>query len=119
MPTLNEVITRIDKVKPNTYDEQTKAEWIYRLDGRISKEIMHSEPPMHYIFPEDADKELLVPFPNDDIYDFFLQAMIDFNNREIASYNNAMTMFNEAFESFAKAYIRDNVPPTTKLKNYC
>ena len=41
MPTINEVIERNDKIKPNTYEEQTKADWLYRLDGRISKEIMH------------------------------------------------------------------------------
>lgn len=112
MPTINEVIERNDKIKPNTYDEQTKAEWLYRLDGRISKEVMLCEPPAHYIYPEDGDKELLVPFPNDAIYDHYLQAMIDYTNKEFGTYNNAMMMFNEAYEAFAKQYIRENVPPS-------
>ncbi len=112
MPTINEVIERNDKIKPNTYEAQTKADWLYRLDGRISKEIMHSEPPMHYIYPEDGDKELLVPFPNDAIYDYYLQAMIDFTNREYTTYNNSILMFNEAMDAYAKQYMRENVPPS-------
>ena len=112
MPTINEVIERNDKVKPNTYDETTKADWLYRLDGRISKEIMHKEPPAHYIYPDDGDKELLVPFPNDAIYDYYLQAMIDFSNKEFGTFNNSMIMFNEAMDSYAKQYIRENLPPS-------
>lgn len=112
MPTINEVIERVDKVKPNTYDKQTMADWLYRLDGRISREIMYANPPVRYMHPEDGDKELLVPFPNDAIYDYYLQAMIDFANKEYASYNNAMIMYNEAMSAYAKQYIRDNVPPS-------
>lgn len=112
MPTINEVIERNDKVKPNSYDEAQKADWLYRLDGRISKEIMHREPPEHYVYPEDGDKELLVPFPNDAIYDYYLQAMIDFANKEFSTYNNSMAMFNEAMEAYAKQYIREHIPPS-------
>lgn len=112
MPTINEVIERNDKIKPNTYEEQTKADWLYRLDGRISKEIMHCEPPVHYTYPQDGDKELLVPFPNDAIYDYYLQAMIDFTNKEYDTYNNTILMFNEAMDAYAKQYMRENVPPT-------
>ena len=74
MPSINEVIERNDKIKPNSFDETTKADWLYRLDGRISKEIMHTEPPVQYTYPEDGDKELLVPFPFDAVYDFYLHA---------------------------------------------
>ena len=110
MPTINEVIERVDKIKPNTYDEQTKATWLYRVDGRISAEIMKQDPPQEYIYPEDADKELLVPHPYDNLYDFYLQAMIDYTNKEYGNYNNSMIMYNEVIESFSKKYIRDNMP---------
>ena len=112
MPTINEVIERNKAVKPDTYDETTKAEWLYRLDGRISKEIMHQEPPAHYIYPEDGDKELLVPFPYDDMYDYYLQAMIDYNNKEFKTYNNSLAMYNKAFGEYAKLYIREHKPPS-------
>lgn len=112
MPTINEVIERNKSIKPDTYDDQTKADWLYKLDGRISKEIMHKEPPAHYVYPEDGDRKLLVPFPNDAIYDYYLQAMIDYTNNEIVKYNNSMIMYNEAFEAYAKQYIRENMPPS-------
>ena len=113
MATINEVIEKVDKIKPNVFDENQKAEWIYRLDGRISKEVLKEEPPRQYIYPEDADNELLVPHPYDDMYVFFLQAMIDYNNEEYGKYNNAMAMYNEAFNSYAKLYQRENMPKSS------
>lgn len=110
MPTINEVIERTDRVKPNAYDDSTKADWLYRLDGRISKEIMHMDPPVRYIYPEDGDKELLVPFPNDEIYDYYLQAMIDYSNKEFGTYAKSMRMFNSAMDSYARQYIREHLP---------
>ena len=73
MPSINEVIERVDKVKPNVYDEEQKAEWLARLDGRISREILKMDLPVRYIYPEDGDKDLLVPYPYDDMYDYFLK----------------------------------------------
>lgn len=110
MPTINEVIERNDKVKPNPYGNDTKAGWLYHLDGRISKEIMHRDVPVHYEYPRDGDKELIVPFPNDIVYDYYMQAMIDFNNKEYNNFNNSMIMFNDAMEVYAKQYMRENIP---------
>lgn len=112
MPTINEVIERNDKIKPNAYSEQVKAGWLYRLDGRISEEIMHIDPPEKYQYPEDGDKELLVPEPYDELYDYYVQAMIDFYNKEINSYNNSMIMHNDALSKFSQYYIRHNQPPS-------
>ena len=113
MPTINQVIERVDKVKPNVYDESAKAEWLHRLDGRISREILKQDPPQQYEYPEDGDKELLVPYPYDDMYDYFMQAMIDYNNREYGNYNNALAMYNESFTSYAKLYQRENMPKSS------
>lgn len=108
--TINKVIERVDRVKPNVYDEQTKAEWLYRLDGRISREILKEDPPQRYVYAEDGDKELLVPHPYDDLYDYYMMAMIDYSNQEYGSYNNALLMYNEAFWAYAKLYQRENLP---------
>ena len=113
MSTLNEVIERVDKVKPNTYDESTKADWLYRLDGRICREVFEKEPPEPYIYPEDGDRELLVGFPYDNMYDFYLQAMISYSDKEYADYNNAIQMFNQIYETHAKWYIRNNNPASS------
>ena len=118
MPTINEIIERVDLNKPNTYDENTKAFWLSRLDGQISIEILKQDPPEEYNYPEDGDKQLLVPRPFDEVYDYYLQAMIDFSNKEFANYNNSMLMYNESINNYAKWYIRNNVPKSaSNFKN--
>ena len=108
--TLNEVIERVDKVKPNTYDDNTKADWLYRLDGRLSREVFQTEPPTQYTHPEDDDRELLVGFPYDNMYDLYLQAMISYQDKEYADYNNAIQLFEKIYSEHAKWYIRENTP---------
>lgn len=110
MPTINQIIEKTDRVKPNVYDEQTKADWLCRLDGRISRQVMMQDPPQQYRYPEDGDKELLAPFPFDDMYVHYLFAMIDYTNKDYGDYNNAMVMYNNVFEDFAKAWQREHLP---------
>ena len=113
MSTINEVIERVDRVKLNGYEDAAKAGWLIELDGKLYAETMHgtgTEPPRRY--PEDGDVPLLVESPYDNLYDLYLYAMIDFNNREIANYNNSMTMFNTALDEIKKQYHRTHLPPS-------
>lgn len=114
MPTMNSVIAYVDSIRPNAYDEAFKCAHISKLDGIISKEVMQYDEAITYSIPEDADTELLVQAPYDDIYSLYVMAMIDFANKEYGSYNNAMRMFNDRFESFKKDYIRSNLPPSAE-----
>lgn len=112
MTNINGVIARVDAVKLNTYTEEEKARWLIELDGRIFREIMRGFgplPPEKY--PQDAEKELLVPSPYDVLYDYYLFAMIDFHNREVENYENSYAMFNDKYNDFAKAWQRTHVPP--------
>ena len=50
MPTINEVIERVERIKPVVnIDDQDKARWLIELDGRIWREIVqkseHDTPP--------------------------------------------------------------------------
>ena len=50
MPTINEVIERVERIKPVVnIDDQDKARWLIELDGRILREIIqksvHDTPP--------------------------------------------------------------------------
>lgn len=110
MSTINEVIERVDAVRPNTYSEEQKAEWISKLDGRVSRDILKENPPKKYEYPKDGDRELLIPFPHDNIYDYYILAMIDFSNKEYVHYNNAITQYTEAFNAYAKLYQREHMP---------
>lgn len=108
--TINEAILFTDRAKPNVYSEQQKTRWLAELDGKIEREIYKTNAISEYEYPNDADRELLAAHPHSDIYPLYLFAMIDFHNREFGAYNNSMTMFNQAYDIFAKWYIRNNMP---------
>lgn len=110
MVTINKVIELVDGVKPNTFDEEVKFYWLRDLDGMISHIVMQQEEPVRYEYPKDLDTPLLVDSPYDGIYALYLEAQIDYRHREYDDYNNAMLVFNERFEEFKKAYIREHMP---------
>ena len=116
MATMNSVIEYVDGVKPNVYDEEAKYKWMATLDGKISLEVMQMEEPVTYSLPRDADTELLVPAPYDDVYALYVQAMIDFYNQEYDHYNNAVLVFTERLDAFKAWWIRTH--ETTKARNF-
>ena len=106
--TPNKVIEMVDRVKPNTYTEEDKLRWINELDGMVQRLVHQSDTVISYSYPEDMDRELLIPFPFDDVYNLFVEAKIDFYNREYANYNNSAMMFEAQYAEFKKAYIREH-----------
>ena len=86
------------------FDSPTKARWLAELEGKIALDcfgMSHVEAQaVRYSWPKDEKKELLIRFPNEEIYALFLEAMIDFHNGEPDRYQNTMERFNEAFLSF-------------------
>ena len=104
--TPNKAIETIDKLKPNSYSEEDKFRWLSDLDGLVKRLVIQDDDVTPYTYPEDMDKELLIPAPYDDVYGLFLEAKIDYYNREYANYNNSATMFEAQFSEFKKDYIR-------------
>lgn len=112
--TMNQVIEYIDGVKPNVYTDDDKYVWMSRLDGMISVEVHQDAEPVKHNLPADADKELLVPHPYDDIYGLYVAAMIDFYNKEYNHYNNSVLMFSERLDAYKAWYIRTHRTGTAK-----
>jgi len=117
MPTINEVIERVERIKPvANVDDQDKARWLIELDGRILREIIqksvHDTPPdmPPAEWPEDGDKQLLVPSPYDRLYDLYLLAQIEFAIREFGNYNNSMAAFNSLLDIYACHYRNNHMP---------
>lgn len=106
--TPNKIIESVDKVRPNSYDEETKLSWISALDGMVKRLVMQEEEATPYVYPDDMDKELLIPYPFDSVYNLYLESMIDFYNREYANYNNSAVMFEGRFNEYKKWYIREH-----------
>ena len=117
--TLEEVITRVDELKPNAFTNEQKTEWINKVETRVQTEIMDVPENEMVVYDYEADhgRELLVKMPYRDIYDYFLMAMIDYMAGDIPSYQNSMTMYNAAFDSRAKA-IRQNHKKIYHFKNW-
>lgn len=108
--TPNKVIELIDAKRPNAYSEEDKILWISEVDGMVRRLVFQESEAPAYKYPDDGDKELLVPAPFDGVYAFYVEAMIDYHNREYQNYNNSLTMFNNRFDEYRKAYIRENKP---------
>lgn len=112
--TPNKVIEYVDGVKPNVYTDDDKYTWINKLEGIISTEVHDMAEPVNYDMPADADKELLVPSPYDEVYALYIFAMIDFHNREYNNYNNSATMFSDTMEAYKKYYIQRHAHGTAR-----
>lgn len=107
MATMNEVIARVDAVRPNVYPNDTKYRWINNLDGLVAREVLNDDAP-EYLLPDDGDTPLLVGHPFDDIYDLYVMAMIELFNKEYEHYNNAVMVFQERYTQYKTWYIQRN-----------
>lgn len=115
--TVNKIIERVDAERPNVFDEESKFQWITDFEGMVSRVVMQQEPVM-YEYPRDMDTELLIGEPWEGLYGLYLEAMIDYHNREYNSYNAVLTMFNSRFEEYKKWYIREHMPKSAGSIRY-
>lgn len=116
MATMNEVIARVDALRPNIYGDEQKYRWLNEVEGIISREVMDDDAPS-YNLPEDADTPLLVGHPFEDIYDFYLMAMIELANKEYDHYNNAVSVFADRYQKYKVWYIQHYPPKTRRYRN--
>lgn len=111
-----EAINRLDALKFNTYTQSDKVEWLSRLDNMVKKHIIDThEGADDIIFSgyddsTDLNTELLVPVPHDEMYLRWMEAQIDYHNGEYDKYNNAIIMFNTAYEAYQAFYSREHLP---------
>lgn len=113
--TLIEAINQVDGIKFNTYSQEDKVRWISGLDAKITAVMEGCYPyspavSVAYDPNTDAYQELLLESPWDEMYIRWMEAMIDYNNGEIESYNRSITMFNNLYQNFRDWYIRRNMP---------
>ena len=114
--TIAEVISKVDALKPNTYTPEDKIDWLSTLDARVKSQIIDAHEGGRCIFfygydsISDQETELLVPAPYDEMYLRWLEAMIDYHNSDDDRYNNAIMLFNNAYEGYKKHYTRTHMP---------
>ena len=111
-----QAINRIDALKRNTYSQPEKVEWLSRVDWMVKKHIIDTHEGAEkvsfngYDDLTDLQTELLVPAPHEEMYLRWLEAMIDYYNSEDDRYNNAIMLFNNAYEGYKKHYTRTHMP---------
>lgn len=120
MATIRDVIARVDEMKPNAFSQAQKLYWLAQLDGRVAADVMLMHisdiQQFHYRYPDDLDRELLVSFPHEEIYDYWLQAKIDEANGEDNKYLNTMEACNAAWDNFVCWFARTYRPAQGHLK---
>lgn len=120
--TIIEAIQAVDSLKPNSYSELEKIQWLSELDGTIKAEIIDTHEGAEDISFNGYDEntlletELLVSAPYDRIYKSWLESRIDYANGDYAKYNNSVTVFNTDYLSYQRAYNRKHMPKGTKIK---
>lgn len=114
--TVGAAIEQVDRLHPNRFSEDEKLQWLSEIDGTIVRELFdtHEDSPLEAEFTgytmADMGKDLLAPYPYDQIYRWYLESQIDFANMEINKYNNSKTMFNSAYLTYTDHYNRTHMP---------
>ena len=112
--TLDEAISYFDEQCPNQYTRENKIAWISELDELIYDNIIKDRvnPDITefngYSDDTDGSTELLVPKLFSEIYRYFLEKSVNYANREIGAFNNAMQMFNSYYENYYAWYNRNH-----------
>jgi hypothetical protein len=107
--TLQEIIAIADELNPNSYSNNIKAQWVNEVEAYIQTEIYNVAPldvVSYTDYEESKDKELSLDAVNDKIYLTYLQAMIDFSNKEYQAFNNDIALYNTYIDTYAKWYVR-------------
>lgn len=111
--TINKVIERVGRTKPNTLANEDKARVLLELDRRIYEETVKGDEPERVgprCYPEDGDMALTVQPPYDNLYDLYLTAMIEYWMREYDAYNNSSALFGQAYDEFKAWWRRTHTP---------
>lgn len=108
MATIRNVISYVDAIKPNAFDDAVKVQWINEAEGYIQTEVMMLAlaDTVQYDPDEHMDAVLLVKPPHDKLYSLYLCALVDFANGEYDKYNNTMQMYNKFLGEYIRWYTR-------------
>ena len=114
MAKIKDIIARVDENVPNAFSKEQKMAWISELDGKIGLDVMLMNivevEHLQYKSPEDMERQPLLRFPHEGLYDLYLTAQIDFANRETDKYQNSITMYNAAYDNFVRWFVRTYDP---------
>lgn len=106
--TIAEALQTADALRKNQLAESIKIRWLSELEGKILSEIVGLAPEKIPVFTEKTPQilRLFAPAPYDRVYWTYLLKMIDYAIKEADSYQMSTALFKEAYEEFAKWFLR-------------
>jgi hypothetical protein len=121
--TLAKLIAQIQTLRPSQYDEHQLTAWVNEIEAQAVDEVFNramfdNTEFKPYDIDLDAEKELLIPDENSDVYLHYLAAKIDYWNGEIDRYNNSAVMYDASWNAFASKYRRNHKPRCTAPRTY-
>lgn len=108
---LKEAIRKADQLRPNTIEEEIKAQWVAEIEGRVAETAREPQPTDGWA---EEDPVLIMPYPYDDIYVLFLMAKIDFANEEMDLYGDDSVIANERVDNALAWWVRNHPPRDAK-----
>lgn len=121
--TIREVLDKIEKLIPNNKFSQTdKIDWLNRLDNQIFKEIIDIRDNKKidsfdgYNCNTDESIQLLVDFPYDELYIFFIKSQIYLYLGDMTQYSENVSVFNNMLAQYRNWYNRTHSAPNVPLK---
>lgn len=115
--TINEIITLVDAVKPNTRTRSEKIIWLNDLDSLIKREIIDTHEDYEYYpfsgYTSDSAGTTVLLLPAEfgrDIYRYYIEYQIDIINREYNKYNAAAALYQSALEELELYWHNHHVP---------
>lgn len=121
---IQQVMSTVDELKPNTIDEGIKLGWLQDVELTIYNEIILThENSENYEKPEISlqtsySTELIAEEPYARLYSEYLMSKIDFIQQEWTSYNNMSEQFNQSYKEYMAYYGRTHKHKQVRIKNY-
>lgn len=121
--TISEAIAQIDSLQPNKNTDAQKIQWLSELDSRIQREVINTHKtscgcvlPFQTYTEEDMDLELMAEEPYDQMYIHWLEAKIDYWQKEMDRYDAALSSFLDIWTDFSNEYNRTHEKVTKQFR---
>ena len=117
--TIAQAIAHFDALTPNQLPVPVKVRWLSQLDGLLVQEQLAPEGVgdfSGYNADTDISTELLVEYPHEEIYRWYLEMKTWDALGETAKYNNATQKYNAALVALADCRNRNRILPARCLR---
>jgi hypothetical protein len=107
--TVSQAISKADELRPNPVSTSTKVDYLNEINAQLSESMGVDMPDK---LTQASTTELLMPYPYDQVYVFYLTAMIDNALEEFALFNNDMALYNQAVHEALAWWRRHHKKPS-------